>query len=263
MNLGNKLRKLLYKQLSFEQYLKVLSCLYFFAYYTRLLKNHPPSQYPYFIKKIVKKNDVVIDIGANMGYYTCLFARWIGKSGKVYAVEPVEPVRNVLINNTKKYSQVTVVPFALGKENKPIQMGNNTLKKKGFVASGSHFVIDIANNSEAVENPEIVFQVEMKKGSELFANLKKLDIIKCDVEGYEMVIIPEIIDIITKFYPTIIIETGSDNRLKITKLLFEIGYLAFVVESRKLRTLLPDDTMDILFIHKENALMINRDIFLT
>jgi len=261
MNLGNSLRKFLYKHLSFEQYLKVLSGLYFFAYRTGMLKNHPPSQYPYFLKKIINKNDIVIDIGANMGYYTCLFARWVGKSGKVYAVEPVEPVRNVLVDNSKKYSQVELLPFALGKENKPIQLGNNTLKKKGFVASGSHFVIDVTNNPEAVENPEVVFQVEMKKGSELFANLTQLDFIKCDVEGYEMVIIPEIKEIIAKFYPTILIETGGDNRLKITDLLIEMDYIAFVLENRKLRPLVPEDTADILFIHKENGLMMHRDIF--
>jgi len=257
------MRRFLYKNLSFEQYLNTLSCLYFFSYSIGILKNNPTFQYPVFLKKIIKKGDAVIDIGANLGYYSRLFARWVGKTGRVYAIEPVEPVRNVLKKNTKKYPWVEILPFALGQENKTIQLGNDTLKSRGFVASGSHFVMDFSNNPEAVENPEIVFQAEMRKGSELFENITQLDFIKCDVEGYEMVIIPEIKKIITKFYPTILIETGGDNRLKIKDIMIEMGYLAFVLENRKLRPLLPEDTTDILFIHKENALMMHRDIFLT
>jgi hypothetical protein len=53
MKLGDKLRKFLIKHLSFEQYLKVLSCLYFFAYRIGMLKIIPPSQYPYFLKKML------------------------------------------------------------------------------------------------------------------------------------------------------------------------------------------------------------------
>jgi len=249
MKIGEKARQILYKHLSFDQYLSALSRLYFFSYRTGILRNSPMGQYPYFLKKIIKKGDVIIDIGANLGYYACLFARLVGKNGKVYAIEPVKPIRNVLKKNTKKYPWVEILPFALGKENKAIQLGNDSLKSRGFVASGSHFVMDLSNNPEAVENPEIVFQAEMRKGSELFANLTQLDFIKCDVEGYEIVIIPEIRNIINEFHPTILIETGRENRPKIISIMLEMEYEAFVLDNKKLRHLRPDDTADILFIH--------------
>jgi len=248
---GGKIRKLLYKTLSFEHYLSVLSYVYFFTYRTGLLKNSSTAQYPYFLKKIIKKDDVVIDIGANLGYYTCLFARWVRKNGKVYAIEPVEPVRQVLKKNTKKYPWVEILPFALGQENKTIQLGNDTLKSKGYVGSGSHFVMDLSTNPEATEHPDIVFQAEMRKGSEVFANLTRLDFIKCDVEGYEIVIIPEIQDIIRKFKPTILMETGGENRSKIVAILADMGYEAMVLEQKKLRALHPESTMDILFVHRK------------
>ena len=57
-----------------------------------------------FVKSRIKKDDIIIDLGANIGFFTLLFAQEIGNTGKIYAFEP-EPTlfellkKNVAINN--------------------------------------------------------------------------------------------------------------------------------------------------------------------
>src|SRR4051812_3071816 len=40
------------------------------------------------IAEIMKPGDTVIDVGANVGFYSCLFARRVGTHGQVLAFEP-------------------------------------------------------------------------------------------------------------------------------------------------------------------------------
>lgn len=56
------------------------------------------------VKEKVKEGDIVLDLGANIGYYTLLFSRLVGDKGKVIAFEPAPEsfellVRNVRLNN--------------------------------------------------------------------------------------------------------------------------------------------------------------------
>ena len=209
---GDIVRRLLFKLLSFENYLRVLSRLYFLSFNMGLLKKNKLYQYPYFLNKIISKGDVCIDIGANMGYFTVLLSKITGSIGKVYAVEPVKPILSILKKNTKNLKNVKIYPFALGKENKLITLGNNSIKTKGFIASGSHYILDHKFNQTT--DPEIEFNAEMKKGSELFNHIDRLDFIKCDIEGYERVVIPEIEPIILKFKPIILIEARGESRIQ-------------------------------------------------
>jgi len=40
------------------------------------------------VKKEIKEGGVVLDIGSHIGYFTLIFARLVGKTGKVFAFEP-------------------------------------------------------------------------------------------------------------------------------------------------------------------------------
>jgi FkbM family methyltransferase len=246
---GELMKLFLFKTLSFEHYLYALSKMYFLAYDLGLLKRKPLYKYHYFLKSIIKKTDTVIDIGANLGYFSVYFSRWVGAKGAVYAVEPVESVRKVLTRNVKKCSNVKIIPYALGEFNKDIEIVNTTRKSKGFIASGSNYVMD---GSRPVTDENIdKFNAVMRKGSELFGGLTKIDFIKCDVEGYEMNIIPEMEALLKKHEPLMLIETRRENRVFLQKYLSDLGFLGFVLENGKLfssLTIKEKEEDDILFI---------------
>lgn len=58
------------------------------------------SETSYFINNI-KKGDVVVDIGANIGYFTLLFSNLVGDTGRVFAFEPSQDVFDILQKNIK------------------------------------------------------------------------------------------------------------------------------------------------------------------
>ena len=248
--IGNFVRRTLFKSLSLTSYLSALSKLYFVSFNLGLLKGNPVYAYPHFLQNLINKGDICIDIGANLGYLTTLFAKLVGKEGKVYAVEPVKPIAEVLRKNTRKLKNVKILPYALGETNKPIRLGTNSINSKGFMASGNCSVL------EAGATAGIMFDAEMKKGSQLFGQLEKLDFIKCDVEGYEVKVLTELEPVIVKHRPMLLIETRKDNRKKLLRFFEERNFNGYLLENGFLIPATPEDTWDVLIVpvEKETAL---------
>lgn len=67
------------------------------------------------VKKLLKPGDTVIDAGANIGYFSLLFASCVGPTGHVHAFEPVpELVEKLRANiSLNRFGHITVNPFAL------------------------------------------------------------------------------------------------------------------------------------------------------
>ena len=67
------------------------------------------------IKKLVNSGDVVVDAGANIGYYTVLLSRLVGDTGKVYAFEPSKECFKLLKKNVEvnKCDNVLLINKAL------------------------------------------------------------------------------------------------------------------------------------------------------
>jgi FkbM family methyltransferase len=247
------IKRILFKILGAEFYLRFVSRMFFLSFDLGTLKGKPEFFNHYFISKLISKDDVVIDIGANVGYYSVLFARLTGTSGKVLSVEPVELFRNVLKHNCRKFKQVKILPFALGEESgKQIKMG--------IPAGHKVFRHGLTRVLKEDAPASVSFQATMKTPSELFGGLEKLNFIKCDVEGYEVHILPAMLDLISKFLPVIQIETGGENRSIIFKMLQKSGYLCYYVNGDKLRICGqagegPDS--DLIFIHSAKKSVFN------
>ena len=91
------------------------------------------------------------------------------------------------------------------------------------------------------------FSAQMRRGSELFAGLERLDFVKCDIEGYEVVVLTELRPLLERFRPTVLVETGGGNRPRIVELFTALGYKAFTLERGREIPLTAASTKDIIF----------------
>ena len=221
----NFFRKLLYKILGIETYLFVVSRLFFLSFKLKILTRKSEFDCHYFVKKLVKKGDFIIDLGANLGYYSVLFSKLTGPGGKVYSVEPVPLFRKILKKNTHRFSNVEIVPYAIGpNDNEPVKMGV-PYSKTHF----SHGRTHVLNENE--EESTMTFNANMMSPNSLFKNLKQLDYIKCDIESYEAVAIPLFEKIIEKHKPIIQIEVAPENLEQIAAFFERLNYQRFFVKN--------------------------------
>lgn len=221
-------RKWLSQALGFEGYLRLISGTYLWLTGKGLLN----KQYPelFYLKELVRPGHFCLDIGANLGYYSAFLSKLAGPNGHVYAVEPVPVFQAIWKDNVKRFglNNLTLLPYALGSENTKIGMGTPT--RNGLVHHGMTKVMQ-PGTEEYVHQ----YRVEMKIPDELFANLPRLDFVKCDVEGYEQQVFANMQQTLRKHKPVIQTElNGAENRQAVHQLLQQLGYRAHVLKAGNL-----------------------------
>ena len=239
------LHRILYRTLPLEGYLRAVSRLFFLWQRLGLGRRAPETEYVYHLPQLVRAGDTCIDIGANLGYYARTISRLAGPAGRVYAVEPVAPIRKVLSRNLRRCGNTEILPFALGAAAGPVRMGNDSARENGYFGTGRNFVNEDGGRSD------VEFTAEMRRGSELFARLPRLDFIKCDIEGYEAVVMEEMRPLLERFRPTVLIETGGENRDRIVALFTDLGYDAYTLHRGQEIPLRAGSKKDIIFRPKK------------
>lgn len=240
--MGKLFHRILYRLLSLENYLRVVSRMFFLYRALGLGRGGRALEYVYHLPQLVKQGDKVIDIGANLGYYTCPLADLVGEGGRVYAVEPVPVIFSVLKRNVGKRRNVELLNYALGEQERTIEMANDSVASVGYFGTGRNFVSEGELSKDAVR-----FTAQMKRGSELFGGMEKIDFIKCDIEGYERVVLPELRPLIEKFHPTVLVETDGESRQQMIEMFTELGYRAYMLVGGKEVALDPESDKDIIF----------------
>ncbi len=222
-------KKILYNILGVEKYLLIISRIFLKLYSMGLLKGYPQFDCHYYVKKLISQGDEIIDIGANLGYYSVIFSKLAGSEGKIHCIEPIGLFRKILKKNTAKLRNTIIYPYALGdEEGQEIKMGVPK-GEKHF----RHGLMQVIEGND-ISGYEHVSTAEMRKPELLFANLERCDYIKCDVEGYEMHILPGMLPLIEKFRPSLQVETSKENKDKLLVLLKELQYKAFYVKDGNL-----------------------------
>jgi FkbM family methyltransferase len=135
------------------------------------------------LKKEIQLGMVVLDIGANIGYYTLLLESLVGPQGKVYAYEPSCENINILKENIRLNSRESVIEvFHAGVSDKA---GSETL----YLSEQSNihnFVAPYRPKLKAVSREVDVEEVDMFDIDTLIKDKKPINFIRMDTEGYEV-----------------------------------------------------------------------------
>ncbi len=239
-------KKLLFKLLSQKTYLKTLHRGFYFLYSLGFLKNDQRFKYHYMVKDLIEPTDTIVDIGANLGYFSKTFSRLVPQ-GKLVSIEPVKPFFETLNYFIGSKSNVKIYNCALGNEEGTITMVMP--ESNGMIRTGLPHIA----SSEEEKQAHKTHDVELIKGSKLLGSLDKIDYIKCDIEGYEVVVFNEIKSVIEKQKPTVQIEIGPENEKEMISYFKELGYIQYGIANFKIVKENSDSQLeqgDFLFVHQ-------------
>jgi FkbM family methyltransferase len=174
--------------------------------------------------ELSKKSDSILDIGANTGIYS-LISKAVNPNSSVYAFEPVNRVFD------KLYSNVNL-------NNYPIKCYNYALSNKDgeavFYDTMTPHIYSVAINKNISGIKDVVsVKVETKRLSTFIEkeNIKKIDLIKIDVETHEPEVLEGMEEYLALFKPTLLIEILNDEiGNKIQELIKNIDYLYFNID---------------------------------
>lgn len=162
-------------------------------------------------EKAVKKEDVVYDIGANVGFYTLLASVLVGPNGKVYAFEPlpenIKYLRKHLeINNI---TNVKIIEAAVSDHNGIGSFICPSDRRMACLSSEGELKVKIFSLDEAI----------------LKDNFPIPQYLKIDVEGGEMSVLAGAKMLLLEHHPIIFLAThGYQRRDDCSNFLISLGY---------------------------------------
>ena len=205
---------------------------------------NPEHQYLYFygthderyvvtkLLKMIKPGDTCWDIGANIGFYTCLLAAQVEPAGAVVAYEPATRTYGYLHENVSlnQFANVTIINRGLGDkaEQRPLYYseaglteGTASLKYTDGRAVSERVTLDTIDN--------------------LVHELPVPDFIKIDVEGYQLEVLRGGEHLLKTHAPLIMAElkdVGETNRAdfsEIEQYIADLGYSLYEIGKYSLK----------------------------
>lgn len=212
------------------------------------------------------KNEIFLDIGANLGISTMGF-RQMGFVNKIYIFEPnYEIYKKYLIPLKKKNSNIYLKNYALGDKNQVKSFFVPYFKNNPIHYFGS-FDKKYIVSSIKMTFPKLFNQIIIKKKK---IKIRKFDnsninikphFIKIDVEGYDHVVIKGLMKTINKYNPIILVEYNVENFHLILKYLRNYKPYVYNIKDNNLLKLKKYFYKTMISRSNKSNLLSNRNIF--
>lgn len=155
--------------------------------------------------RVINPGDTVIDVGANLGYYTILSADLVGEGGRVVAIEPNPDVfcqlsASVSVNGYRGRVDARNVALAASGESgsKAFFVPSGEPKNGRFLAPGE--------NVERLAASGTLSEVALGRIDP--EDFQRVDFIKIDVEGAELAVLDHLRPVLEKFRPKLVCEVN-------------------------------------------------------
>ena len=158
------------------------------------------------VRRLVQAGDCVVDVGANIGWYTTLFSQLVGRSGKVFAFEPVAETfaklqEHVLLNDCSRNTTVTAAAVGSSVGSVEIHVF------RGLSLARASVALDVGQPLRSHTVPRITLDTFLAahKGT-------PVHFLKCDVEGCELDVLRGASELLrSDSAPLLLVELNSET----------------------------------------------------
>lgn len=180
------------------------------------------------IKILMPENGTFLDIGSNWGHHSISTA--ISKNAKVISFEPNPLVFNDLEKIVKELDlqNITCLNLALGNENMDLLLSQENFDSGTVSINSSDRFIRLPEKffQKITFQKPIKYQIEQKTLDSVIKNTN-IDLLKVDVEGFELNCLKGASNIISAQLPDIIIEVFEETYDECARFLRDFGYRFF------------------------------------
>lgn len=181
--------------------------------------------------KLIHHGDIILDIGANTGLYS-IVSSIASQETIIYAFEP-NPINLVRLNRNielNSISNISIIPFAVGNSNQEISF---TVPEDDSLSDTSSAVESFSKSTYRGELKWKNIKVSQVRIDDFIKshNIAKINMLKIDVEGYEIEVLKGSMQSILRWKPVILIESflNDDKRTFLEKFVQEAGYTIYLI----------------------------------
>ena len=181
----------------------------------------------------VKPDMTIIDIGANLGYYTAIASRRAGERGLVIAFEPEPNFFKILSRNISRNNMKNAICFEIA-----------VAEKNGL--TNLYLSNENKGHNSIIRSEELKTSTQVKTTTLddflFYQKITKVDIIKMDIEGAEILALEGMKNTLIKHLPLLFFEFSPHSIIKLNRnpvdflsTIRKIGYSMFEINKARQR----------------------------